>query len=95
MAVAVILDIEGGTLEKYDQGIEKLGFTKGGQGSPDCLFHWVTTSEDGIRVVDVWSSREAWERFAQEKIGPMSQEVGLPAPSRTRFCEVHNYLTGG
>lgn len=95
MAVAVILDFEGGTLEQYDQVIEKMGFAKGGQGPPDCLFHWVTKTDDGFRVVDLWTGREAFERFAQEKIGPLSQEAGLQGPSRTRFCDVYNYLSGG
>ncbi|MDX6647004.1 MAG: hypothetical protein QOK40_2731 [Miltoncostaeaceae bacterium] len=95
MPVAVILDFPGGTLEQYDQVIEKMGFTKGGAGAPGGLFHWVTKSDDGIRVVDVWEDRETFERFAEEKIGPVTQEVGIPAPPRIRFCDVHNHLTAG
>jgi hypothetical protein len=93
MAVAVILDFPGATLEQYDQILELMGFTKGGQGPPGALFHWVTKTDDGFRVVDLWESREAFDRFAQEQIGPLSQQVGIADPPRTRFCEVYNYLT--
>lgn len=95
MAVGVILDFPGGTLEQYDQVIDKMGFTKGGPGPPGALFHWVTKTDDGIRVVDVWESREQFERFAQEKIGPLTQEVGVPGPPTTSFFEVHNHLAVG
>ena len=95
MAIGVILDFPGGTLDQYDQVIDKMGFTKGGAGAPGGLFHWVTTTDDGIRVTDVWESREAFDRFAQEKIGPITQEVGVPGPPDVRFYDVHNYLTAG
>ncbi len=93
MAVAVQLDFPGGTLEQYDQVIEKMGFRKGGTGGPGGLFHWATKTDDGIRVTDVWETREAFDAFAEEKIGPITQEVGVPGPPRIQFFEVHNYLT--
>lgn len=95
MAVGVQLDFRGGTLEQYDQVIERMGFRPGGPGAPGGLFHWVTKTDDGIRVIDVWDSRDTFEKFAQEKIGPITQEVGVPGPPETKFFEVHNYLTGG
>ncbi len=95
MAVGVQLDFRGATLEQYDQVIDKMGFRPGGPGPPGEQFHWVTKTDDGIRVTDVWDSREAFDKFAQEKIGPMSQEVGIPGPPETTYFEVHNYLTKG
>jgi len=95
MAVAVQLDFEGGTLDQYDEVIKRMGFTPGGKGGPGGLFHWVTKTDTGVRVTDVWESREAFEKFAQEKIGPITQDVGVPGPPTTSFVEVHNYLTAG
>ena len=94
MAVAVILDFEGGTLDEYDQVIEKMGFQPGGPGAPGGLFHWVTKTDNGIRVTDVWESPEAFQTFADEKIGPITQAEGLVQP-RVEMREVHNYLTAG
>lgn len=93
MAVAVVLEFDGATLEQYDQIIQKMGFTPRGPGAPGGIFHWVTKTDNGIRVTDVWETREQFEKFAQEQIGPYSQEVGVSAPPQTAFYEVHNYLT--
>lgn len=95
MAVAVQLDFEGATLGQYDQIIGKMGFAPRGKGGPGGLFHWVTKTQSGLRVTDVWESREAFEKFAAEQIGPISAEVGLPNPPAIQFFAVHNYPTAG
>ena len=95
MAVAVQLDFKDATLSQYDQVIAKMGFRPTGAGAPHGLFHWVTKTDDGIRVVDVWDSKEAFEKFAQDEIGPFTQEVGIPSPPNVQFFELHNYLTAG
>jgi hypothetical protein len=43
----------------------------------------------------VWDSKEDFENFAQEKIGPYAQQVGITDPPETTFYEVHNYLVTG
>jgi hypothetical protein len=91
MAIAAQLDFKGSTVDQYDLVIQKMGFLPGGTGGPGCLFHWVTKTADGIRVTDVWTSKEAFDKFAKEQIGPVTQEVGLLPPS-IQFFEVHNYL---
>ena len=48
-----------------------------------------------MRVVDVWETREQFERFAGEQIGPYSEEVGIPNPPDIHFHDVHNHLTAG
>jgi hypothetical protein len=95
MAVAVILEFKGGTIDQYDQVIQRMGFSPGGAGAPGGMFHWVTETDDGIRVTDVWESQDQFERFAGEKIGPITAEVGIPGPPEISFAPVHNYLTAG
>jgi hypothetical protein len=94
MAVAIEMEFAGATLDQYDQVIEKMGFTPRGEGAPEALFHWVAETDGGIKVVDVWQSREAFDRFAEEQIGPYTAEVGIQPPSMT-FHELHSYLTSG
>jgi hypothetical protein len=93
MPVAVEMSFSGATLAQYDQVIEKMGLTPGGSAPPGAISHWVAKTDDGIRVVDVWETREQYERFAQEQIGPYSQEVGIQNAPETRFYEVHNHFT--
>ena len=95
MAVAVEMNFLGATLDQYDRILEKMGLTPGGATPPGAISHWVAQTDNGIRVVDVWESREVFDRFAQEQIGPYSREVGLESQPETRFYEVHTYLTRG
>lgn len=95
MPVAVIMDFAGATAPQYDQVIEKMGFSPGGKGAPGGLFHWVTETDSGLRIVDVWETREQYESFANDQIGPISQEVGFAGPPEVHFHDIHNYLTAG
>lgn len=91
MAVGVVMDFEGGTLDQYDQVVGKMGLTSGGPMPPGGISHWATATDNGVRVTDVWESREQFESFAQEQIGPYAAEAGLAAPQPT-FYEVHSYF---
>jgi hypothetical protein len=95
MAVAMVMDFEGATLDQYDQVIEKMGLSPRGAGAPGSLSHWVTQTDRGIRVTDVWETREQFERFAAEQIGPFTAEVGITDPPAITFHEVHNYFSAG
>ena len=93
MTVAVIQDFDGATLEQYDRIIDKMGLTPSGKHSNSaCLFHWVAKTDDGIKVVDVWTSREEFDTFLAEQVVPASLEVEFPNPPRNTFHEVHTFL---
>ena len=51
MAISVIYDFEGATLDQYDQVLEKMGLTKGGQAAPGTISHRVAKTDSGIRVL--------------------------------------------
>jgi len=92
VAVAVIMDFEGATLEQYDDVIGRMGLTPGGATPPGALFHWVAETDGGIRVVDVWETREAFDSFAEDQIGPHTQAAGIPSPPEMAFHDVHSHL---
>src|SRR3954454_19740259 len=97
MAIAVEVSFQGSdaTLQKYLRQIELMGATpEGSHPDPGCLFHWITEVDGGLKVTDVWNAKDEFERFAQEKIGPVSAEVGMPQP-QVKFIDVANYLTAG
>ena len=75
------------------KGVPNVLRSEKGSGGPGALFHWVTKTPSGIRVTDVWKTREAFEKFSEEQIGPVTQEVGIPNPPTITFQDVHNYLT--
>jgi len=89
MALAFLLEFPGVTQEQYDQVIEKLQL--GGKTYQGGIFHVAGPMEGGWRVVDVWESQEAFDRFFQAKLGQALQEVGV-APPQPKVWPVHNIL---
>lgn len=93
MAVAVEMDFKGATLDQYDKVMELMGLDP--EAPPQgAIFHWVAETTDGIRVVDVWETKEDFEKFAAEQIGPSTQQAGITAPPETTFRAVHNLFPG-
>jgi hypothetical protein len=65
------------TTDEYDAVNEKLGddTPEGG------IVHTAIDLGNGrMRAVDVWDSKEAWEKFVQEKLIPAIAEVNPDAP---------------
>jgi hypothetical protein len=83
MAVSFILDFPGATTEQYDGVLERMGLE--GHLPAGALFHAAGQTADGLRVVDVWESDEAFQRFAEDQIGPHSQAEGIAEPKITRI----------
>jgi hypothetical protein len=95
MTIGVQIDFPGATLDQYDEAIERMGLLPGGPSARHELFHWVTKTDGGIRVVDVWESREAYDEFAEDRIRPVASEVGISEPPEVQFFEVYNYFAPG
>ena len=94
MAVAFKMRFPGATLEQYDQVIELMGFTNGIADADGAIFHWVSKTDDGLLVVDVWESDEHFNRFSQEQIVPFTKQAGITEPPQISRHEVHNLLVG-
>jgi hypothetical protein len=94
MAVAFKMKFEGATLEQYDRVMELMGLEKGGTSPEGAIFHWVAATDDGIIVVDVWETDEQFNKFAEEQIGPYSQQAGFPDPPKVTRYAVYNTLVG-
>jgi hypothetical protein len=92
MAVAFEMRFEGATLDQYDRVMELMGLTDGSTKPDGAIFHWVAPTDEGIVVVDVWETDEQFNRFAEEQIGPCTQQAGIPAPPVVTRYAVHNTL---
>lgn len=93
MAVAIIMKFDGSTLEQYDEINKRMGLTPGGPGPEGSISHWATATDNGFQVTDVWESREQFDAFARDTMGPLSMELGFAAPPKMTFRDVHNYFT--
>jgi hypothetical protein len=93
MAIAVEMEFEGASLDQYDEICSSMGLNPGGSPPPGALFHWAAKTSTGIKVTDVWETKEQFEAFAQDKIKPLTAEAGITGPPQITFFLVHNYLT--
>lgn len=79
MAVGLWIRFEGGTQEQYDAVNEHMGVE---QDPPEGLiFHAAGPLEEGSwSAIDFWESREHFDRFQENRLGPAIQELGDRAP---------------
>ena len=89
MALMFLFEFPGGRQEQFDQVLEKLQL--GGKSPPGQIFHVEGPMEGGWRVVDVWESQEAIDKFFQGKLGQALQEAGITAP-QPQIWPVHLIL---
>jgi hypothetical protein len=94
MAVLMMLELPGATLEQYERTNEILEIA-GDEDAPDGLIsHVAGPTDDGILIVDVWDSPESLERFFEERgVGRAMQEAGAPE-GEPRVLPVHNHFEG-
>jgi hypothetical protein len=90
MAVCLVIDIPGGQLEQYEAVMRKLEQSGGPLGEGQ-TFHCAGATQDGFTVVDVWNSREDFDRFVQGRLGQAIQEVGTAQP-QVREIPLHNEI---
>ena len=92
MPVGFIMEFDGFAPENYDAVSRRVGWPANW---PDGLtFHVAGPSGGGMRLVEIWDSREQRERWMEETIQPAIQEVAgdvaasAPPPRVTDF-DVH------
>ena len=75
---------------QYDETIRRLE-GDGGDFPPDGLeYHIAFVVDGGIRVSEIWDSREKWEAFG-ERLMPILADVGIE-PGEPEVFEVHNII---
>jgi hypothetical protein len=87
MTLGVITDVSA-PVETYD-AVHAAMLERGGAAVEGLLLHVGRQTPGGFQVIDVWESREAYERGIREVVGPMSAEVlggqARPATTVTEF----------
>ena len=83
MAVALLMEFPMATQANYDKIMENLGMERyGTQDLPEGLIcHVAFPAEKGWMVVDVWDSREDFDRFLQERLMSAVTRAGMPRPT--------------
>jgi len=89
----MMAELPGATPVMYDQVNDRLGIDAANL--PEGLIsHHAGSTEGGMLIVDVWESQEAFERFSNERAGPVFEQLGIP-PVEPRVLPVHNLIEKG
>jgi hypothetical protein len=95
--LSVVLIHQGPTLtrEKYEEIVRKLTGGKSLESPSDwpvegLLVHAAGESPQGFRVVDVWQSEDACNRFG-EALGPILKEIGVE--DQPEIYEGHTFVS--
>ncbi len=94
MAVLMMLELPGATIEQYERTNEILGITPDGDAPAGLISHAVGPTDDGIVIVDVWESPEALEAFFESGVGEAMAEAGAPEGLPPRVMPVHSHFDG-
>lgn len=91
----VVLVFEGVTQEEYEESVRKLVGKERMESPADwpvegLLAHIPGQGPKGFRVVDVWESQEALDRFA-DVLMPVLQEIGVQG--QPEIYPAHTYVS--
>ena len=85
MAVALVIEFPGVTQGQYDKVMKTLGLDRTDDPPESALLHLAGPTEKGWEVIDVWESREDFDRFLREKLGRAIEEAGIAPPTAKEF----------
>src|SRR3954454_17715522 len=91
MATAYVMDFETGDSAAYDAVMEEMDLR--GELPQGALFHGAGPTDTGWRVIDVWDDADAFDRFAAEKLVPITPKHGF-APPQMQVLEVAELRRG-
>jgi hypothetical protein len=91
MATVMLMEWSGVTQDQYKNVMNTLGLdTKPPAGA---LFHVAGFTGGSLRVLDIWESQQAFERFQQERLTGAVQKAGISTPPKVQFFPAFNIYT--
>ena len=92
MAVGIRMKGEGWTAEQVDA--LNAAIDPAGNPPEGLIFHASGPVDGGWGVLDFWESREHFDRFGMERIGPAAASVGITGMPEVHEFAVHEYIVG-
>ena len=93
MAVMMLMRWAGVTPEQYDEARERVGWER--NPAPGGIFHVAAFADDGMHVTDVWESAEDFQRFVDDHLMPVVQEMGIEGGPEVTILPAHSVFAPG
>ena len=89
MAIGMIMEFDGFRPENYDAVSQEIGWP---ENWPKGLsFHVAGETADGMRLVEIWDSREQLDAFG-EHLMPLLKDEGIELQGKPEMLEIHNIV---
>ncbi len=92
MAIGLRIKFAGGTQEQYNAVHDHMDIEN--RPPHGLIFHTSGPIDGGWGVLDFWHSRNDFDTFVKERLGPALAKLGdqaLPGPPDIREFPIHNY----
>jgi hypothetical protein len=88
MAVVMFMEWDGVTPEQYDEARAKVAWeTDVPEGA---ILHVPWFVDGGLRVTDVWESGDDFQRFVEQRLMPVVQQIGIQGEPRVEVHPLHS-----
>lgn len=95
MAIGIMFESPGWTREGYEElNRQMFGSPRPSSAIDGLIVHSAGEGPTGWRIVDIWESREHFDRFIEEKVMPAAKEISAPEMGEPQIWELHNLLVG-
>ena len=88
MPTVMLMEWPGMTQDQYNRVMSNLGLDANPPAG--AIFHVSGFSEGTLRVLDIWDSQQAFERFQQDRLNAAVQQAGISGQPKVQFFPVHN-----
>jgi heme-degrading monooxygenase HmoA len=72
---------------QYEQARKEINWE--GDTPQGAKFHVAWFGEDGFHVLDLWESREDFERFLKQRLTPAVQKIGIQGQPKVQYANAH------
>ena len=86
MQTVMLMRWPGVTEEQYEEARSRVDWE--GDVPDGAVLHVAGFDGDALRVTDGWDSPEHFQRFAEERLMPVVQEIGIEGEPEVRFYPV-------
>jgi hypothetical protein len=87
------MDWPGATPEQYDELRDVVNWEE--DKADGGMFHVAAFDDAGAHITDVWDSPEQFQRFAEERLMPGVEKVGIPGEPQIVLLPTHAVFAPG
>jgi hypothetical protein len=91
MATVMLMEWPGVSPDQYSRVMSNLGLDT--NPPTGAMFHVAGFTGGSLRVLDIWDSQQAFERFQRDRLTQAVQKAGITGQPKVQYFPVHNIYT--